>query len=198
MGNRNINTKEIRIKTQHSSDKPINLIELNKNSNFSSMNNVNNTKLNTNRELPQINKSFNFSNSEINNHINLKTQSNVDQSKRSINRRIMFSPTTEKRISTEYVHVHEARDSGHNLKQNHRSIFSASTIDSEVPNVTIKDECISCTVNKEHIMHAYKLACLNYKSSNIIIDGKQMNRRDVLDQMASILDEIAHRMSARK
>jgi len=61
------------------------------------MNNVNNTKLNTNRELPQINASFNFSNSEINNHINLKTQPNESYPKNRTTKRILFSPTTDKR-----------------------------------------------------------------------------------------------------
>jgi len=40
-------------------------------------------------------------------------------------------------------------------------MFSASTLDTDVPVLLIKDDCISCSNNKEQIVHAFKLACLN-------------------------------------
>jgi protein-arginine kinase activator protein McsA len=65
-----------------------------------------------------------------------------------------------------------------NIPNNNRSIFSASTIESDVcdninnnvnnsVNLNIKEDCISCSNNKEQLVQAYKLACLNYKSSNL-------------------------------
>lgn len=76
-----------------------------KNSNLSS------ARDNTQQELPHINTSFQFSDSDMINNVHLKTQPNHhDQAKRGTQRRILFSPTTDKRMSTEYVHVHDTRD----------------------------------------------------------------------------------------
>jgi len=95
-----------------------------------------------------------------------------------------------------------------NIPNNNRSIFSASTIESDVcdninnnvnnnVNLNIKEDCMSCSNNKEQLVQAYKLACLNYKSSNLNINGKTVSRKDALDKMAAILDSINQSMSLK-
>jgi len=149
--------------------------------------------------------------------------------KRVTNRRI-FSPTTDIRVKTEpfdkntsmqfsnndynmnnnmHLNQHSTKNNyQYNMPNNNRSIFSASTIESDVydnannninnsVNLNIKEDCMSCSNNKEQLVQAYKLACLNYKSSNLNINGKIVSRKDALDKMADILNIINQSMNLK-
>ena len=56
--------------------------------------------------------------------------------------------------------------------------------------VEINDKCFSCCGYPASVLSSFKMACLAYHPSNIVIDAKEYRREDVLEFTTNLLHTI--------
>ena len=72
---------------------------------------------------------------------------------------------------------------GMNTIQQHHNQQRSSIID-------LDDKCFSCCGYPASVLSSFKMACLAYHPSGIVIDGKEYRREDVLEFTTNLLQTI--------
>lgn len=53
--------------------------------------------------------------------------------------------------------------------------------------ISIDRDCLSCSGQPIQLMKLFKIACLNYASSDVFLDGTLYKREDLFEKCCSIL-----------